>query len=894
MSIRHLDRMFKPGSIAVFGASDRAGSVGQAVFSNLVDGDFGGGLYPVNPRHRKVAGRRAFHETRDLPEVPDLGVICTPPKTVPGIIEELGAFGTRAAVVITAGFDEASQAAGRDLESEMLEHAGRHGLRFLGPNCVGLMVPESGLNASFAPGRPASGHVAFVTQSGALATTVLDWAAEREIGFSSFVSMGNCLDVDIGDVIDYLGSDARTRSILLYMEALTDGRKFMSASRAASRNKPLVVVKSGRVPEGAKAAASHTGALAGRDEVYAAAIRRAGALRVYGIEDLFRAAEMLARIRPHEGDRLAILTNGGGPGILATDELVLGGGTLARLEENTLERLDAALPHNWSRANPVDIIGDASAQRYTEALEILLEAEEVDAVLIVHAPTALAGGREIAEALAPIAAAASKPVFGCWLGGASARAAYEAFAAADLPGFLSPADAVAAFLGLQEYRANQVALMETPSEMPTSEVMDPDSVSVVLERARGEERSWLSEIEAKRVLSAYGIPVVETRRAGPTPEEAARQAVEIGFPVALKLISPDITHKSDVGGVVLDLESEQAVREAAEGIARRVAGHGNAELTGFSVQRMVRRAHSMELIVGASTDPVFGPVMLFGSGGTSVEVVDDTVVGLPPLNMSLARQMIERTRVAKLLAGYRHRPAARADLICDVLVRAARLMTDLDMVESLDINPLLADDEGVVALDARIELRAADAGPRPRPAIAPYPTHLIERVPFADGEITIRPIRPEDEPAHRDFFNSLEADDVRFRFFGVIRAPEHSQIARFTQIDYEREMAFIAVDDDKRTQGVARIAKDSTGQRAEFAVVVRSRIKRRGLGRILLKKLIEHCRDTGVHEVVGQVQQQNVRMLGLAEDLGFRLGPVDDDGIREVVLDLTGEAENPP
>ncbi|HSH26960.1 MAG TPA: acetate--CoA ligase family protein, partial [Wenzhouxiangella sp.] len=620
----------------------------------------------------------------------------------------------------------------------------------LGPRkgrMVEMQPSGSGLNASFAPGRPAPGRLAFVTQSGALATTVLDWAAERDIGFSSFVSMGNCLDVDIGDVIDYLGSDARTRSILLYMEALTDGRKFMSASRAASRNKPLVVVKSGRVPEGAKAAASHTGALAGRDDVYAAAIRRAGALRVYGIEDLFRAAEILARIRPHEGDRLVILTNGGGPGILATDELVLGGGRLADLQESTLEKLDVKLPHNWSRGNPVDIIGDASAQRYSEALEILLEAEEVDAVLIVHAPTALAGSREIAEALAPIAAAASKPVFGCWLGGASARAAYEAFATADLPAFLSPADAVAAFLGLQEYRANQVALMETPSEMPTSEVMDPDSVSALLEHARDEKRTWLSEIEAKRVLSAYGIPVVETRRAGPTPEEAARQAVEIGFPVALKLISPDITHKSDVGGVVLDLESEQAVREAAEGIARRVAGYGNAELAGFSVQQMVRRANGMELIVGASTDPVFGPIMLFGSGGTAVEVVDDTVVGLPPLNMSLARQMIDRTRVAKLLAGYRHRPAARADLVCDVLVRAARLMTDLDMVESLDINPLLADDEGVIALDARIELRAADAGPRPRPAIAPYPTHLIERVPFADGELTIRPIRPEDEPA---------------------------------------------------------------------------------------------------------------------------------------------------
>ncbi|MDZ7791647.1 MAG: GNAT family N-acetyltransferase [Xanthomonadales bacterium] len=886
MSIRHLDRMFRPRSIAVFGASDRSGSIGQAVFANLLDGGFEGGLYPVNLHHREVAGRPVFRKAKNLPEVPDLGVICTPPQTVPGIIEDLGACGTRAAVVITAGFDEASEESGRDLAAEMLEHAGRHGLRFLGPNCVGLMVPEHGLNASFAPGKPVPGRLAFITQSGALATTALDWAAERDIGFSAFVSLGNGVDVDHGDIIDYLGSDARTRSILLYMEALTDGRKFMSAARAASRNKPLVVVKSGRAPEGAKAAASHTGALAGRDEVYAAAIRRAGALRVYGIEDLFRAAEFLARVRPHEGNRLAILTNGGGPGILATDELVLNGGRLAELEDGTLARLDEVLPRNWSHGNPVDIIGDASAQRYLDALEILADAQEVDAVLIVHAPTALAGSREIAEALAPLASKLAKPVFGCWLGGASAREAYEVFAAADLPGFLSPADAVAAFLTLQEYRANQTALMEIPSEMPTSARMDPEAVSVVLERAGREGRTWLSEVEAKCVLSSYGIPTVETRRAD-SPEEAARLAAEIGFPVALKVISADITHKSDVGGVVLDLESEHAVQEAAEGIARRVEQLAHASLAGFSVQRMVRRPDSVELIVGASTDPVFGPVMLFGSGGTAVEVVDDTVVGLPPLNMSLAQQMIDRTRVSKLLAGYRGQPAARSDLVCDVLVRVARLMTDLNIVESIDINPLLADDEGVIALDARVELRSAEAGPRTRPAIAPYPTHLVESLPFGEGEITLRPIRPEDEPAHRDFFDSLEAEDIRFRFFGVIREPEHSQLARFTQIDYEREMAFIAVDDGGRTLGVARIARDSLGHRAEFAVVVRSNIKGRGLGRILLSRLIRHCRETGVREVVGQVLQHNTRMLNLSRDLGFRVEPADEDGIHEVILDLS-------
>ncbi len=887
MSIRHLDRMFRPRSIAVFGASDRAGSVGRAVFGNLSDGGFTGEIYPVNIRHRRVAGRRAWRRAADLPQVPDLGVICTPPATVPDIIDELGECGTRAAVVITAGFEQAGAELGRDLQAEMLECAGRHGLRFLGPNCVGLMVPSMHLNASFAPGRPRAGSLAFVTQSGALATTVLDWAAERDIGFSCFLSLGNCLDVDIGDVIDYLGSDAHTRSILLYMEALSDGRKFMSASRAASRNKPLIVVKSGRVPEGARAAASHTGAMAGSDQVYAAAIRRAGALRVHGIEDLFSSAELLARVRRDCGSRMAILTNGGGPGILATDELILGGGQLAELGNKTVARLDEQLPGNWSRANPVDIIGDAPPERYRRALEVLVDDRGVDAVLLIHAPTALAGSEDIARELAPVAREARIPVFGCWLGGASARAAYEHFAAAGLPGFLSPEDAVAAFLALQEFRANQVALMETPTEMPTSARMDADAVGDILQRARDERRTWLSEVEAKQVLTAYGIAVVETQRAA-TPDEAAETAAAMGFPVALKLLSPDITHKSDVGGVVLDLESAEAVREAAAGIMRRIERHGHVRLDGFSIQPMLRRPGGVELIVGGSQDAVFGPVLLFGHGGTAVEVIDDTVIGLPPLNMSLARQLVDRTRVAKLLAGYRNQPAARIDMVCEVLIRVARLMTDLDLIESLDINPLLADSDGVIALDARIELRPADAGERTRPAIAPYPEHLEETVAFDDRQITLRPIRPEDEPAHRDFFNSLEAEDVRFRFFGVIREPEHSQLARYTQIDYEREMALIAVDADGRTLGVARMARDSAGEQGEFAVVVRSAIKGQGLGRILLVKLIDYCREIGLHELIGQVLQYNERMLGLAAELGFRVEPPDEDGIRRVVLDLKG------
>lgn len=888
MSVRHLDQLFRPRSIALFGASEREHSVGAAVLHNLLAGEFAGPIYAVNPKYRTVQGQRSYRDAGALPEPPSLAVICTPPATIPGIIDTLGARGTRAAIVISAGFEQASAGTGRDLQAEMLNAAGKHSLRILGPNCVGLLVPALGLNASFAPGAASSGSIAFVTQSGALATTVLDWAAERHIGFSCFVSLGNCLDVDIGDVIDYLGSDAQTRSILLYMESLNGARKFMSAARAAARNKPLIIVKAGRMPEGARAAASHTGALAGSDVVYEAAIRRAGALRVRGIEDLFDTAELLGRARAVHGGRLTILTNGGGPGILATDAFVEGGGTLAELAPTTIEKLDALLPANWSRANPVDIIGDASPQRYAHALETLLADPGSDAVLIVHAPTAIAASPAIAATLAPIAAGNRKPVLGCWLGGASAREAARNFAVSGLPSFSSPEDAVAAFLRMIEYRSNQTALMEIPEALPGSSEVDVKAVHDLIAGARAQQRRWLSEVEAKQLFAAYGIPVVETRSATDA-EDAARVAQEIGFPVALKVLSPDITHKSDVGGVVLDLGSAQAVREAAAGITRRVAQRPDTRLQGFSVQAMARREGAFELIIGASTDDVFGPVVLFGHGGTGVEVINDSALALPPLNMALARQLVDATRVSRLLAGFRHHPAARVDQICEVLVRISRLVSDLEDVESLDINPLLADAHGVVALDARVELRAADLPRRVQLAISPYPATLEETCDFDGERIALRPIRPEDEPAHREFFASLKDEDIRFRFFGLMKVLEHSQLARYTQIDYDREMAFIACQGESaRTLGVVRAISDPDRLRAEFGIIVRSDIKGRGLGRILLEKLIRYCRARGIGELVGEVLQENRRMLALSRELGFEIGPA-RQGVHEVRL-RTGDA----
>jgi acetyltransferase len=884
MSIRHLDDLFRPTSVAVYGASERADSVGRAVYANLLAGDFQGEIVAINPKYREVQGRPCHHRLGELERVPDLAVICTPAETVPSIVDEFGAAGGRAAVVISAGFTAESDGGARRGRT-LLEAAGRHGVRLLGPNCVGLLRPGLGLNASFAPDAARAGGIACIAQSGGLATAIIDWAASRNIGFSAFVSMGNCLDVDMADVVDYFAVDTGTRAILLYAESVGDGRKFLSAARAAARNKPMIVVKAGRVAEGARAALSHTGSMTGRDDVFEAALQRSGALRVEGIEDLFSAAELLAHAPRLSGPRLAILTNTGGAGILATDALIRGGGELAELSPGTIERLDELLPANWSRANPVDIIGDAGSARYRAALECLAADDQVDAILVVHAPTALVDTDALAEALVPVARTSRPAVLACFLGGESAQHAAQHFSAAGLASFASPEDAIKAFLQLAAYHRNQVSLTEIPDSRPDDFAIDLSGIDERIGCVHEAGRRWLSESEAKGVLGELGIPVVETRILT-SPEAAASEAAAIGFPVAIKVVSPDITHKSDVGGVALDLEDADAVQAAASRIERLVARAGFDPPQGFAIQPMIRRPAALELILGASTDPIFGPVLMFGQGGTAVEVLADHALALPPLNRKLAGEMIDRTRVARLMAGYRDTPAVDRDAVIDALLRLSALMLAEPRIQSLDINPLLADADGVVALDARIELRL-DETPRPRPAIAPYPSGERETLDFQGCPIEIRPIRPEDEPAHADFFDSLDTEDVRFRFFGVIRHPEHGQIARFTQIDYDREIAFIAAECEapRRTLGVARAVFDRAHFSAEFAVVVRSSIKGGGLGRRLLEKLIDYCRRAGAHRLIGQVMQNNTRMLALARDLGFRVEPP-DAGVHPVVLEL--------
>ena len=895
--------MFEPASVAVFGASDRAASVGATVWRNLQQGRFaaqGGRLYAVNPRQPVLEhGAPAFADVAALPEAPELAVICTPPSTVPQLIAELGARGTRAAVVLTAGFSAAQKQA-------MLDAARPHLLRILGPNCLGLLNPHLGLNASFSHIDALPGTLAFVSQSGALVTGLLDWAAGRGIGFSRFVSLGEHADVDFADLLDHLASDAKTRAILLYIESIDDARKFVSAARAAARNKPVLVVKAGRSSLGQRAAASHTGALAASDLVFDAAIRRAGMLRVDTLDDLFIAAQTLAHHRalPTGGDadtqarlsRLTLLTNGGGAGVLAADAAAAAGVELTELGPETVAALDRVLPGNWSRGNPVDIIGDAPVQRYVDAVQALQAGPEAGALLFMHAPTAIVPSAEIAAALLPLLQPPRTQALACWLGDAAVRDARQQFQAGGVPTYDTPEQAVRAFAMLQTYRRNQDELMQTPPAA-TAPAWDLAAVQAPIDAALAAGRGMLTEPEAKAVLAACGIAVAGTREVAADAEAAVQSAQQIGFPVALKILSPQISHKSDVGGVALDLEDADAVRHAATAMLQRVRQlRPDATQLGFSVQAMVRRPRALELIVGAVLDPLFGPVLLFGAGGTAVEVVADRAVALPPLNAPLARALVQRTRIAKLLAGWRDVPPADIDAVVQVLTTLSQLLADEPRIVEIDINPLLADAAGVVALDARIRVDAAAPGGAARFAIRPYPSQLVETVDWQGRALTLRPIRPEDEPQHLAFLAQLDPLDVRMRVFYSRRSIEHSELARLTQIDYDREMAFIATaalpGGGEETLGVARAATDPDNITAEFAIVVRSDLKGGGLGALLMHKLIDHQRAHGTQRLVGTVLNENRRMLELARELGFSVeapGAADADAdadTQRVVLAL--------
>ncbi|MDR3455117.1 MAG: bifunctional acetate--CoA ligase family protein/GNAT family N-acetyltransferase [Rhodoferax sp.] len=875
MSVRNLEALFQPASVAVIGASDRKGSVGSLVLRNLKLGGFKGPIWPVNSRHATVDGGPAWTDVASLPQAPDLAVICTPARTVPELIAALGEKGTRAAMVLTAGLKQPSLQGGSSLEQAMLEAARPYLLRILGPNCIGALVPGVSLNASFAPGNAQPGRVAFVTQSGALATAMLDWANSCNIGFSHFISLGDSADVDFGDVLDYLASDAGTRAILVYAESFKSARKFMSAARAAARNKPVIVVKAGRATDGAKAAASHTGALAGSDAVVDAAIRRAGMLRVDTLESLFDAAETLARVRPWCGERLAILTNGGGAGVLAADALQLGGGRLARLSEQTMGALDQCLPATWSHGNPIDIIGDAPVDRYQDALRVLLAAPEVDAVLFMHAPTAIVPATEIASACLALIKESARPVLTCWLGGDAVAAALAACDAASVASYNTPERAVAAWLQLVNHARNQAALQQIPAE--TLEDFTPDRARAqsLHEQALQDGHEWLDEEQALALLQAYGIPVVQTLRARDT-EEAVAAANRIGYPVALKIVSPQIIHKSDVGGVALGLASAEEVRTAALRMRQQVAGlQPQAVVLGFTVQAMAQRPDAHELIVGIATDAVFGPVILLGEGGIAVELHKNHSVALPPLNANLASDMIIRSGLAPLLAGYRGRPPADEKSLVDTLLKVSQMACDLPWLAELDINPLLVDAQGVLAVDARVRLRPVAAGEGSRLAIRPYPSALEEHIEVAGHELLVRPIRPEDGQRLMDFYAKASPADMRLRFFMARREVPHSELARYSQIDYDREMTFIALatmgSGDRIMAGEVRAVCDPDNVQAEFAIQLASSWQGKGLGQQLLGKLIRYLRERGTAEVMGQCLAENLGMAALARQCGFEV-----------------------
>ncbi|HEY6022892.1 MAG TPA: bifunctional acetate--CoA ligase family protein/GNAT family N-acetyltransferase [Pseudolabrys sp.] len=873
MSIRNLDKMFRPQSIAVIGASEKPKSVGSALMANVLQAGFKGPVLPVNPKAASVYGIAAYKDVASLPAAPDLAVIATPPDTVPSLIAELGNRGTRAAVVLTAGFSEGELATGKERATQLLTAARPHLLRVVGPNCLGIAVPGIGLNATFAPAALLAGQIAFLTQSGAMATTVLDWALPRRIGFSAIVSMGDMSDVDFGDLLDYFALDEATHAILIYAEAVTHARKFMSAARRAARVKPVIVVKGGRAEAGARAAASHTGALAGADIVYEAAFRRAGMLRVGEVEELFDAAATLARMTPQRGDRLAIVTNGGGAGVLATDRLIEEGGHLATLSADTVAKLNAVLPATWSHSNPVDLIGDADAARYANAVEILAQDSDVDALLVAYCPVAVVSSADAAKGLISAlvhSGAPRKNVFACWMGETNVAEGRSQLVAANLPDYETPERAVRAFMYLVHYRQSQDLLLQTPSSVASSREIDVTRGSDLVHQAIADGREWLDAAEVAEFLSCYRIPFARTMAVA-DPKAAAAAALRIKAPVALKIRSPAIIHKSDVGGVALNLASAAEVEAAAQKMIENVIrAVPNARIDGFTVQEMIHRPGAFELIAGVTTDPTFGPVVLFGHGGTAVEIVRDKSLELPPLNTALAHSQVERTRIAALLKGYRDRPAADIEGVVNVLMQLSRIVADHAEITEIDINPLLCDPRGVMAVDARIRVRPATGSAESRLAIRPYPQQLETTLQAVTGKAFIaRPIKPEDEPALRRFADEVDPRDLWHAAFAPLRDRTHETAARLSQIDYDREMTIVAWDGG-RIAGLARSTADPDFDSAECAVIIRSDLREHGLAVQLLGALVDAIAAQGIRQAVLVFPAGRPRLLNMSAELGFQ------------------------
>lgn len=895
-----LDAIFNPKTVAVIGATEKEGSVGRTILSNLISNPFGGTIFPVNPKRPNVLGIKAYPSIATVPDPVDLAVIVTQAKTVPGIISECVDAGVKGAIIISAGFKEIGPV-GAQLEQQALEEARRGQMRIIGPNCLGVMCPPTGLNATFASKMARPGNVAFISQSGALCTAILDWSFRENVGFSAFISIGSMLDVDWGDLIYYLGDDPRTQSIVIYMESIGNARSFLSAAREVALTKPIIVIKAGRTEAAAKAAASHTGSLAGSDDALDAAFRRCGVLRVKTIEDLFNMAEVLAKQPRPKGRRLTILTNAGGPGVLATDALITEGGKLAELSSETVESLQQILPPAASTHNPIDILGDAEPARYAKALEIAVKDPNSDGLLVILTPQAMSDPTQTAEQLKGFGRGEGKPILASWMGGADVAAGEAILNRANISTFAYPDTAAHVFNYMWQYSYNLRSLYETPvlgvdEGSCNGEVCDLPLAKVIIERARGDGRTILTEFESKQLLASYGIPTVDTRIAV-SEDEAVKVATEIGYPVVLKLYSETITHKTDVGGVKLNLKDALAVGEAYRAIAAAVREKAGAEaFQGVTVQPMVK-LEGYEIIIGSSLDSQLGPVLLFGTGGQLVEVFQDRALALPPLNTTLARRMMEQTKIYRALKGVRGRPPVDLVALEQLMVRFSQLVVEQPWIKEIDINPLLASPEQLIALDARVVLHSSEvmADQLPKSAIRPYPTQYVAPWTLKDGtSLTIRPIRPEDEPLIVKFHETLSERSVYMRYLHLMKLSQrvsHDRLTRICFIDYDRQMALVADYQNPETGeqelvGVARLSKLRGRNQAEFSLLVSDPFQYRGLGSELLQRLLQVGRAEKLSRIAADIHPENQVMQHLCEKLGFTLYRGLADEVVKAEIDL--------
>ena len=884
-----LEKMFDPAVVALIGATERQGAVGKTIFENLLSST-GRRVYPVNPHEKMVLGRDALPSIAQVPGPVDLAIIATPAATVPDLVEECGRTGVKGVVIVSAGFKEVGDE-GKRLEARIADTGARYGVRILGPNCIGFARPALGINATFLTKNAPAGNIAFLSQSGALGGAILGWAIDAGIGLSMFASLGSMLDLDFGDLIDFLGTDGATKSILIYMEGVGSARKFMSAARAFARRKPIIVVKPGRFAESAKAAHSHTGAMGGDDAVYDAAFRRAGVVRVREIADLFDAAEILDSTKLPKGPRLAIVTNAGGPGVMATDALLDMGAELARLSPETVKTLNASLPPFWSKGNPVDVLGDADVGRYVKALTACLTDPAVDGLHVIYLPLEGAPPKDFADAVSPIAKGASKPVVVTWLGTKDIEKDRDILVEGNIPTYGTPEEAVRAYVNMHRYKRHLDHLYETPAELPAHEAPPTNELRVCIKETLKGGRTLLNEEESKRFLRTYGIPVVMPRLAV-SLDAALAIADGIGYPVAMKIVSPDISHKTDVGGVILNIPSREALENEFAALMKRIKERlPKAAITGVAIEEMLQEI-DYELILGAKKDKDFGSVILFGMGGITTEFVKDFSVGLPPLNQTLARMLMEETKVYKMLQGFRGKAPANLQELEEILVGFSSLIVDFPEIAEIDINPLAVSNGRARALDARIVIDEAYVeGKKPHPhlVIAPYPSRFITTWTLSDGtEVLLRPIRPEDEPLEREMLATLSEEATKWRFFSTVRPLDHEWLIVFCNIDYDRHMAIVAEVNEKGKKkiiGVARLIKNPVSATAEFAVLVHDAYQGRGLGYKLTEMLIEIGRRGGLEGIEGQLLTGNTRMLKICRELGFSY-KVTPDGTTEVILRL--------